>query len=68
MECKDITIECVQCGGKFIIKVPVEGMRRWASGSFIQDALPTLSEDERELLISNICPTCFEELVKEEEL
>lgn len=36
--------------------VPKDGLRRFADGAFIQDALPGLSDDEREFLISGYSP------------
>jgi hypothetical protein len=35
-------------------------MQKWYSGTIIQAALPYLTVDERELLISQICPACWE--------
>jgi hypothetical protein len=32
----------------------------WQDGALAQDAFPYLSADDRELLISGICPTCWE--------
>lgn len=56
-----VEVTCVVCGTKHTILVPTAGYKKWASGqALIQDALPGLSADERELLISNVCPRCFD--------
>ena len=58
-----VEVTCVNCKTKHVIIVPTAGYRRWATGQAkIQDALPMLSEDERELLMSNICPRCWDKL------
>lgn len=38
------------------IDVTQEQFNRWQSGSYIQDAMPHLSADDREFLISGITP------------
>lgn len=58
-----IEVTCISCGSKHIIIVPTEGYKLWRSGQMhIQDALPGLSADEREMLLSGICPTCWDKL------
>lgn len=56
-----VEIECIMCHTKHTVLVPTAGYKQWASGQAkIQDALPSLSADERELLMSNICPKCWD--------
>ena len=31
----------------------------WKDGAFVQDAFPYLSAEVREMLISGICPSCW---------
>lgn len=58
-----VEVKCVSCKKPHTILVPTAGYKLWASGQAkIQDALPGLSEDERELLMSNICPVCWDKL------
>ena len=47
--------------------VNLHDMGRWQNGSLIQDAMPYLSADERELLISGTCGTCFDKMFGSEE-
>jgi hypothetical protein len=66
-EYKDVVINCKQCDKSFKIRVPVEGFLRWVGGELIQNALPNLSSEKRELLISHTCPDCWEQLFPEED-
>lgn len=59
-----VEVTCVDCHTKHTITVPTAAYRRWATRQAkIQDALPMLSDDERELLISGMCPRCFDKLI-----
>lgn len=63
-----VEVTCVNCGTKHTILVPTNGYKLWTSGQAkIQDALPMLSADERELLMSHICPRCFDKIFSEED-
>lgn len=63
MSTKIVHIECVICHRNYLVLVPTEGYKRWAQGrARIQDALPMLSDNERELLISQICPGCWDNI------
>ncbi len=42
-----------------IENVDVQGFIAWQGGELIQNALPALSDDQRELLISGTCPKCW---------
>lgn len=61
-----VEVECIMCHTKHTILVPTAGYTKWAKGQAkIQDALPGLTDDERELLMSNICPTCWDKMFGE---
>jgi len=34
----------------------------WREGKYIQNAMPYLSADEREILVSGICGDCFDKM------
>lgn len=60
---KEVTIltVCPFCGHANEIAVNEEDYFDWAfDGALVQDAFPYLSADEREMIISGICPTCWE--------
>jgi hypothetical protein len=56
-------VDCRMCDAVYALVYNREDMLDWLSGSkFIQDALPYLSDSERELLISHTCGNCFDKL------
>lgn len=56
------TVECPLCGRLTELDVPNSGFLAWQDGSRIQDALPMLTADEREVLMTGICPACWDEI------
>jgi len=50
------------CGASFPLDVTDEQIANWRNGALIQRAMPNLTADERELLISGYCGTCFDKL------
>lgn len=62
------TVPCPGCGEQHEIKVPVLGLQLWRNGeAHIQDALPMLGPDEREMLMTGYCGPCWDRDFKEEE-
>ncbi len=59
-------LECVKCGEEQAIEAKVEDVNSWRDGVLIQNAMPYLSADEREMFISGICPICWEKIFGEE--
>ena len=62
---KTFEVVCVRCGETVFIKAHVTDLKDWIEGKLIQDALPYLDADEREILISKTCGDCFDELFGE---
>ena len=59
---------CPFCGTINEISVDADGYFNWKyNGELVQNALPELSADEREMLISGICPKCWDNMFPEEE-
>lgn len=58
---------CMLCREQATLLVPGDGLAEWLAGRLIQEALPTLSIDEREMLISGTHPDCWDDLMGEEE-
>lgn len=50
------------CGKLYSFEVPDKGYRRWLMGESIQKALPMLTPDQREIMISGICGKCFDKM------
>ena len=53
---------CMKCNNVIIIKANPEDMQEWKNGAHIQNAMPYLTADERELMISKICGPCFDKM------
>ena len=60
-------VEDPNCGAPVVILVTQEEYKNWKDGMLIQDAMPSLSQDERELLISGTCPECWTAMMAEPE-
>jgi hypothetical protein len=62
-----IVTRCPFCGHANCIEVNDVDYWAWQNGALVQDAFPYLSADERELLISGICSTCWNRVFGSEE-
>ena len=51
---------CMMCGKSAVLSVPNTGWGEWQRGKNIQDALPMLTKEEREMLITGTHPDCFD--------
>jgi hypothetical protein len=49
---------CRFCNASVRIALPTAGFYNWQNGALIQNAMPEVSADAREFLISGICPEC----------
>lgn len=63
-EYSEVEMICIQCRCTYLVRVKTEEYFKWQSGILIQFAMPNLSLDDRELLISHICGPCFDKLFK----
>lgn len=57
---------CRCCGHDYDVVVDVDGYDRWRGGELIQNALPELSTEDREMLISGTCDVCWNMLLPED--
>ena len=52
---------CVFCHKIHEVEIPEEGYFNWFfNGMAIQNAMPNTPAEDREFLISGICPTCWD--------
>lgn len=58
---------CPICHRDAYLQVDAEEYARWQAGELIQIAMPDLNEIEREMLISGICPWCWEDMFDDED-
>ena len=55
-------VVCEECGEVFDIAVDFEDLLNWKAGELVQNAFPYLTPSERELLISQTCGDCWNQL------
>ncbi len=55
-----ITTVCPFCGETHDVFVRKSDYHAWQDGELAQNAFPYLSADEREMLITGICPDCWD--------
>ncbi len=53
---------CRVCKNQVEMQVHAEDVAAWENGELIQNAMPYLSADEREVLISGTCGPCFDKM------
>jgi hypothetical protein len=60
-------LRCQWCPTQIEAPVVLEQIEAWRKGQMIQDAMPHLSKDIREMFISGTCPKCWDEMFPPEE-
>lgn len=50
---------CRMCKKELPLFLSLTGLMAWRNGALIQDALPELTVNEHEQLMSGMCPTCW---------
>tara|TARA_B100000745_G_scaffold35775_1_gene22180 strand:- start:190 stop:411 length:222 start_codon:yes stop_codon:yes gene_type:complete len=55
-------VTCRHCQKSHTLLVNITDVADWKLGKYIQDAMPYLSADERELCISQTCGVCWDEM------
>ena len=61
-----IKIKCYNCGQIFFFEVPIDGFFKWFCKEEIIDvAMPDLTAEQRELLLSELCTDCWKSIFGE---
>jgi hypothetical protein len=60
-------VGCFCCDAVYTFVVPPEQFESWQDGAFVQDAFPNMPREWREMLISSTCPSCWNDMFKEED-
>ena len=55
-------VPCAYCLDVHTLECDTIGVDAWQNGELIQNALPELSADQRELLISGTCGKCWDKM------
>lgn len=64
-EMEIVTRNCQLCNQPTIMTVNIAEFNAWRDGMLIQDAFPTMSSENRELLISGTHPECWDKMFSE---
>ena len=56
------TRRCMVCGNEGLLELPDEGISKYESGAFVQEAFPQLPKELREQIISGTHPKCWDEM------
>ena len=62
-----VTTRCPFCGKAHDVEVNEIDYLNWQDGELIQNAMPYLSAQEREYLITGICADCWESMFSGED-
>ena len=63
-----VKITCSKCGKTYEFPVFVDDLEKYTKRQeHIQYVLPYISPEYRELIISHICPTCWDEIMTRDE-
>ena len=57
-----VSVACAYCLEVHTFECSTRGVVAWQTGRLIQDALPELSDDQRELMISGTCGDCWDKM------
>ena len=55
-------VQCEHCKKNYGIEADSSDMERWENGEFAQDVLGYLDKTQRELLISQTCGDCWNDI------
>lgn len=56
------TPRCIVCEQTGVVEVDFDGFAAWRAGAYIQEALPQLDADQRELLMTGTHAHCWDRL------
>lgn len=64
---EEFFVVCQTCFVRYTFNIDPEDYYAFRRGTFAQDAFPYLSAGERELMVSQTCDSCFNEMFPPEE-
>ena len=66
-ETMEVLTMCPKCQDTKAFDLDYDDYLRWQTGELIQKIFPNISAEDRERLITGICPKCWDEMFKEDE-
>jgi len=61
-----VKTRCPECKNQSTVSVDPKGYELWRGGELIQIALPSMSNDDRERLMTGICGGCWKKYYTDE--
>ena len=61
-EMSNYVLECVTCSQEKSIEANPRDVESWRDGELIQNAMPYLDADQREMFISGVCDSCWSKI------
>jgi hypothetical protein len=59
-----VQTQCPRCRRQEVTEYPLEGYQAWKAGQLLQDAMPTVSAENREKLITGFCSPCWDRMFR----
>ena len=66
VETRSIVTRCPIGGEEKTLVVEAAAFDYWKDGAYVQEAFPNMHEDDRERLITGVCPDCWSSLFPDE--
>lgn len=67
-ELETVVVDCAVCHKQYILPISAAQVTAWRNGNaLVQHVFSQLSADERELLMTKTCGTCFDRIFKDVE-
>ncbi|WP_339271486.1 hypothetical protein NYE54_08320 [Paenibacillus sp. FSL K6-1330] len=67
METEELRIPCIVCSMTQVLTVSEDDLQKYKDGAHAQHAFPYLSAGDRELIISGVCGSCFDEMFEDDD-
>ena len=61
------TLGCIKCKSEHTVSLNAPDLFKYNQGIYIQEAFPYISEGMREMMMSGICDSCFQEIFPEDD-
>lgn len=58
---------CPSCNAVSTLFLPLDSVKKWQDGAFVQDCFPEFSSTTRETLLSGYCKKCQDEIFHEDD-
>ena len=59
-----LMLKCCWCDARFTVEAPHAGYMAWQAGELIQNAMPEMTVDDRERLVTGVCTDCTDDLYR----